>query len=222
MSRSNNNSMVIAGLAAAASVSMLFYFYSQQQKQLEKKQEKSSTAASSPEKTVGSETKPKATSSSSSADKTLKSRSVEAPAAAATAATTSAAAADTSTTASDGTTTPPRSKMDAPEANDKTPKVKNTISKSDEKNLHSQIEELDKKGKVLFKNKQVRTVHVVYIGVSIHSGCYKDDFDAMAPTYRRRELSVVEVAVCMRSPLSFSLVTFSTWKLLRRLPKRSI
>jgi cytoskeletal protein RodZ len=129
----SNNQMVIVGLAAAASVSMLFYFYSQQQKQSEK----------SLEKTVGSE---KHTTST----EIPKSRSVQAPAA------TSSSTTD-NTTAS-GTSTPPRSKMDAPEinANDKTPKVKNTISKSDEKNLHSQIEELDKKGKVLFKNKQVR------------------------------------------------------------------
>ena len=39
--------------------------------------------------------------------------------------------------------------------NDKTPLVKNT-TKQDEKALHAKIEDLDKKGKALFKNKQVR------------------------------------------------------------------
>ena len=44
---------------------------------------------------------------------------------------------------------------------DKTPKTKNTTppplstSSMDEQTLHSQIEELDKKGKALFKKKQV-------------------------------------------------------------------
>jgi len=42
-------------------------------------------------------------------------------------------------------------------AEEKTPLVKNTnlAEKEDDKDLHARIEELDKKGKVLFKNKQV-------------------------------------------------------------------
>jgi hypothetical protein len=39
---------------------------------------------------------------------------------------------------------------------DKTPQTKNS-KKDENKNLHAEIEELDKKGKALFKNKQVRT-----------------------------------------------------------------
>lgn len=46
---------------------------------------------------------------------------------------------------------------DAPKAETKT-EEKTIAQPTDDKSLHSQIEELDKKGKVLFKNKQVRDV----------------------------------------------------------------
>lgn len=42
---------------------------------------------------------------------------------------------------------------------DKTPPTKNSSTTLEEKELHAQIEELDKKGKVLFKEKKVSFVH---------------------------------------------------------------
>ena len=44
---------------------------------------------------------------------------------------------------------------------DLTPKKSNRTDTTDEKEMHAKIEELDKKGKALFKNKQVRSLLVV-------------------------------------------------------------
>jgi hypothetical protein len=180
MSRSNNN-MVIAGLAAAASVSLIFYLVSQQQEQKGASGKTVASEKRSPEaKTVDSQE--------------TKSRGVDASAA------DSSSSTGASESASGTTTPPPRSEPDT----DKTPKVKNTMSKSDEKDLHAQIEALDKKGKVLFKAKQVRTCRldviiplrmigylcVVVMGVSA-----------------RRELSAV--LYFMRSPYSIHFSSLS-------------
>jgi hypothetical protein len=122
----SNNNMVIVGLAAAASVSLIFYLVTQQ-----------NAKAEAEKKTVGSEKRTATASSEKTSSQ--KSRGLDLPSA-------SAGAVDT-----------PRTP--APEAvsvEDKTPKVKNIKKSEENKSLHNQIEELDKKGKVLFKNKQVR------------------------------------------------------------------
>jgi hypothetical protein len=182
MSRSNNN-VVFMGLAAAASVSLLFYFLSQQQQESASKK----TAESEKRTAVASESP--------------KSRGVDSGSAA-------AASSSTGGTADSGvTSTPPRSKTAATEsnanANDKTPKVRNTnINKSDEKHLHSQIEALDKKGKVLFKNKQVR--FRVDIGCNVMAPAYCDGVSlcGCAVLRVRREPSAASCQCYMRSPYS--------------------
>jgi uncharacterized protein HemX len=71
--------------------------------------------------------------------------------------------ASASSTAKESTATKPTKKLDVDDnpkkpsssrSVDVTPK-KSNLSDTDEKKMHSKIEELDKKGKALFKNKQV-------------------------------------------------------------------
>ena len=137
MGRLNKNQQVVViGLTAATVVGLLYTYYWYQT---------NTRTGTSKQGAKGGTT----TTTTRSDDETTKSSSKDS---------------TTTTTSKAGADVPPdNNKTDSKTmTDDKTPLVKNT--KQDERTLHVRIEELDKKGKALFKNKQVSLnyIHLQY------------------------------------------------------------
>jgi len=76
-----------------------------------------------------------------------------------------------------GPTTPAKTESQSGTGDDKTPQVKNT--KPGEKETHAKIEELDKRGKILFKEKQVCSILIslnILRGGALTTKLFSPDF----------------------------------------------